>query len=1081
MLALSGDVDSALAALSDKHDPDSIKQRLRILIHDKRAEEAAQLVLAVPSDLHWIEYGLSALARTGREKDADLRLTWVESHNQELLTQRCRLVFASALYDVVCPPGVPHRIPTTFDDKATAILGHILRILDPLIALFLLRRHIDTLLEQQAVHLHAYAAYLLGHASIASSSAKLLELRTPLPIEVAQYALRGVLPPTPAHVARLRAEQSTSFVAQCLACLVEAELPGMQDVAFDNAVTLTTLAKSDSDREDLYQVLLDISASLATARRARADEVGLVLLGASHRLVRLRQLDERIRAKSTVGVVEQLDELRDANDTYWLQLRASLHFQEGDLAATHKLLSRVAELLPTVGLLRSLSVLSYQQGDNAGCRRWLELARCLAPMDDSLTHTLATLCAEAGDVRAAASYFGQLRLRHPTDIAYALNEAAAYVLAGDVATALSRYEALCAEPTAPLDAVVCYAQLLISENRPQDALGHLRTYRSTLWDDPDFVGLYMSVAYAAGVDRDGDSAFQRMRELHQAGILAPDAIQSKSLDDLVEHFKDNQRREEDRQASLAAAKTTWLLADRQQGTMTFLGWSLRTQEVDWFMEDAASTARFSIYATNSLGVVPANGARECIELECSPPSTQVVCDMSALVTLFRLGVLDDALAYFGHLHYPASYVALLIEDSARLVPHQMSEHTSLAAIGRSVDDRLFAIDDGARLTDHVLDEFSEAVEDRAIRVRDILDSLAVLGVLHDLQHRALLARPLVQGTGRTIAKGDRILASLTTLQLLHHLGLLASVARVYSVLISVADEDRVRHALREYRHIENCRAWTVGLRRKLAEDTRFVAESDAPQVAAGLDSVTTQRAKVPALLAAIEVANRLKCPLLADDRLLQATLCAEPHSSPHVSFGTDKLLDALYAAKKLSREVVADHYVSLMTWRYRFIVPPPEVLLELAERHALHPPGQSLRLVARYMHDCMRDPGLFSGVEPTNPPTMLSSRLYQMWVSRMAQFIAMLWNSGTLEDDRCRDVVSWVVTECLPSPPVTLGARGRVPAQFTSRMLFTSLALALCHVPIATANKAIRSVADALALDSDGYMVAVTEVVDELS
>ncbi len=127
---------------------------------------------------------------------------------------------------------------------------------------------------------------------------------------------------------------------------------------------------------------------------------------------------------------------------------------------------------------------------------------------------------------------------------------------------------------------------------------------------------------------------------------------------------------------------------------------------------------------------------------------------------------------------------------------------------------------------------------------------------------------------------------------------------------------------------------------------------------------------------------------------------------------------------QISLDRATDCFICLVRWRYRFVVPPAAVLLNMAKRHREHPPGRPLRDVARYFHDCMRDPGLFSGLERTTPPSAMALRFFMTVVRTIAEFVVDALHSGAFTDDQHERLAAWVVREFLPHPPVSMGTKG---------------------------------------------------------
>src|SRR5262249_44149600 len=134
----------------------------------------------------------------------------------------------------------------------------------------------------------------------------------------------------------------------------------------------------------------------------------------------------------------------------------------------------------------------------------------------------------------------------------------------------------------------------------------------------------------------------------------------------------------------------------------------------------------------------------------------------------------------------------------------------------------------------------------------------------------------------------------------------------------------------------------------------------------------------------------------------------------------DRLLKKFGETGLISQERMADALLQLMRWRYRFLVPSPEILKNLLDRFANHPPGQLLQEVAIYAHESMHDPGLHGGFEPTTPPTSMASRLHQSWCVAVAKFVMLVWADEQWTDDRARAVTTWAMRQLIPAAPTTI-------------------------------------------------------------
>ena len=175
--------------------------------------------------------------------------------------------------------------------------------------------------------------------------------------------------------------------------------------------------------------------------------------------------------------------------------------------------------------------------------------------------------------------------------------------------------------------------------------------------------------------------------------------------------------------------------------------------------------------------------------------------------------------------------------------------------------------------------------------------------------------------------------------------------------------------------------------------------------------------------AAAVLAEQEGLPLLADDRVCQTLILNQRRNHASAAFGTDTLLLSLNRAGVIGDDVLAEKFLSLLKWRYRFLLPTPSILRTLLESHMEYPPGEKLSFVARYAHDCMRDAGLFGGLEQTEPPIPMAFRLYQDWVRVIIDFITDLWVDASVPEYHAEQVTDWAIRYFLPTEPKAMGNR----------------------------------------------------------
>jgi hypothetical protein len=171
----------------------------------------------------------------------------------------------------------------------------------------------------------------------------------------------------------------------------------------------------------------------------------------------------------------------------------------------------------------------------------------------------------------------------------------------------------------------------------------------------------------------------------------------------------------------------------------------------------------------------------------------------------------------------------------------------------------------------------------------------------------------------------------------------------------------------------------------------------------------------------------------------------------------------------------------LMAWRYRFIVPPPEILKALADEYRGNSPGEALREIAEYVHDCMRDTGLFGGRENTAIGDSMAMRCYLAWIRNIAEFLVLIWADEGYAPESAAHLTEWSCREFLPSCPRVMEAHGRVEVTSLTPRLFLS------HALLNMVNRnggqrfadAMKEMKEALRLTDDEYTRIITGILQD--
>ena len=317
---------------------------------------------------------------------------------------------------------------------------------------------------------------------------------------------------------------------------------------------------------------------------------------------------------------------------------------------------------------------------------------------------------------------------------------------------------------------------------------------------------------------------------------------------------------------------------------------------------------------------------------------------------------------------------------------------------------------------------------------------------------------------------------LLTLQTLAEFDLLGPLLRTFHTAITPSNRGQLESELRAFTAQDEVWQWNKELWTTVRSDQRFI-QAVATVPTDLKDRIQNEAALVP--FASVFLAREMDAPLLTDDRVCQAVVLNERPTDPYAAFGSDRLLLALNANGTLSADGLADAFLRLLSWRYRFIVLVPSVLATLANRFSQHPPGDLLQQVALYVHDCMRDPGLLAGPEPTEPPISVANFFFMRWTSSIAEFLVDIWADAQWDEEHARTLTRWATRELFPSPPKNALAPGPSVAELYAKLAAGRALVRACEIrDRARANAAVRAIAEGLGMSEREYLTVVAGAVD---
>jgi tetratricopeptide (TPR) repeat protein len=960
--------------------------------------------------------------------------------------------------------------------------------LKPIVSVVELQRRILTGVEADAVVLAMEFSHILGDRDQYREYANLLWERTPLPINYAYAVTRGVIPPNPELPSRLRRERGESFEAKRLATFIEGTLLNKTAEAVKEAELLVAEFRSREQQEQLAHLLMELSTHLPSSERSTVERRAAELLGPDSRFTRLRMLESLVKEGKFDEAEGLLGTTADKDEPVGLELLAAIRTGQGRNDEAVDLLIRATNQFPEPGVLRKAAHLAESSGRTVDAIKLLRRVVRAEPEDGPARFRLARLHMERGEYEQAAALYHLLRKQHPTEPAFGVNEAISLALAMRPNDSLKVYDELCSAENPPVEAVVGRAALLKGMNRAEEGFRSLEPYRNRFWHHAVYLTAYMDLGYASKRESEAHEGFLRLFQLQKEGAIEK-VLHEANINDLIGLMRQNAENEEHLNAAILKGHFPWLLAAQMMNLTSIVGFRTRTSPVRWLLEDPPQWARHALYATNGFVVTGSDTNRKWVEpIRCPELGQKVVVDLSALIILWRLGLLSKAAEYFGECLYPASYRESALSDRSRLVPHQPSQPEAAKGVLAAVTTKRLTLAEEVEGLPFVHEHCPEpqASEQRVYGFTDLIPPLKASGLVPDakLDELAGLAhRPTGAGDGRpTLSFGGAVRIDHTSLETLEKHGLLAPVASTLKVHIMPDDVSALEEKIASWEERTRLWEWHTELWDAVKAESRltpqnhhmpaeFLAAKSRKQSEEGDDD-----SWLP--LHAVFLAGETNLPLLVDDRCCQMFVHNDRRTAT-VAFGTDSLVAGLLEAKLITVDEAADAYLKLTGWRYRFLVIPPVVLVALAKRYTATPPGQPLRHVARYVQDCMRDPGLFGGLEQTAPPVSMAQKLFLAWATALTEFVLIVWEDASIPPTLAHSLTEWALTECVPSAPMTSVGLSWVLEQQLPRMLLSQafIRAATSRDP-ERANAALLKIAGVLGVDGRDYLETLAEVAD---
>lgn len=1075
--------EEGIESLGNSSEPEIIRKILLILLDSEEYDKAVSLIKELPVHERWCDKAISAYVGNGNIDKAKEIIEWTKSIDNETLRNRCRLFYADVRYIKAWRNRKKEEIiiPGTLSNEEKEELNDALEILAPILAKIIAEKKVFNEIESLALQIALKINYSFSDIQKVKNLSAILLPWKPIPLVVVQFALNRLITIPPNVPERLRKEHFDLFEAQLLASSIESEVFRQHESAYENINISKDMAQNEEQKSNLCKVLYQISQCLGTKELNDVKDICISYFGKEHLLAPLIQADIFVREKELDKAHEYLMKAKDENNPAWLQIYAEYLHRRGMQTEALEYMKRACSILPHPELLKATAKLAFEVKMFDLSIELMKQVLQNEPDNISLLNNIAATYFRKGDYESAVEYFEKLKGIKPEELSYYFNLATCYVQIGNPQKAIDAYDEICKRKDVPLDAFLSRAYL-VRINDPVKAFDSILPLKDKYWENPQYLQVVLDLSYKAGKEEYAHQAMMKLLELQRQGKAPQEILQAKTIDDLKVYMNEWNKKGKIINENFLVGKVSWLIADHWQNYTAYMGWFIRTQPLSWRIEEPLNCASFSIYSTNSFSVVKLPDDTTKLDfIECPAHNTDIAIDLSALITLHRLDLLEICLKYFGNKYIPHEYPALLLRDSDNLVIHQRTRKTSAEAIKKAIDNgQINILEDVGKAGERpfsFIHEYTlpEKEEEHYYRLIDMIQVAYDTGRLNEEKYNALKhiahQQSGIDADHPGLKHGQSIYVDIHTLYSICQIDIesLGLILNTYKIHISKEDQIRNTGENIQIGTQEQLRSWNDQLLQLIRDSDKFIKEHHKQ---------VSELKENNVYLASWQVAKGKSLPLLADDRVLQVLAINENQSIKHPSFGTDCLLLKLFEEGLIDIKILSNSFLTLMKWRYRFVVPTKDILLALAKKYKSRPPGQDLQEVALYLHDCMRDPGLFGGAENTTQKESMALKLYAKWVNIITEYLAGVWADLEFNEDNAKKLTEWTLQELYPSLPKNRD-QGIVLPEFLPKVIIDHFLVLTFNIKdAARANRALQIIAEGLNMSETEYYKAVSEVVD---
>jgi len=1029
--AETDDIDVALKSIEDHVDPESLRRRISLLLTSDRVDDAYSISNTYELHSEWVELGIRAAVFANEFSSAENYTIQSNTLDDSTGTLHFRCVVSFA--DAILTSHFTSRLNSEQLVSMYAVEPAIQPILEKSVEFLLpygdavLGRHsISSPLESEAITLLLLSLALLGRNDRAKLFLPLLVRYGKVNAHLGQFMVEGRLPMVDGFSEVLVKSNPDDFYAVVISGLLRYESGSSLQSVFTELSSLAIDADDKDQQATLFSALSSIIMEGDESFEKELDKLKVTFLDLDNPVHNVKLAIHEILRNNWKEAEFLLDKYPLPNDPQWMKAKAHCNYVSRKIDDGVSGYINAALLFKDYIWLSEAADRAYQNKNFDGAIQCLNCIRDYYPWNNNARVNLVNVLVNEGHFDKAITEVAYLVEGNPEDSQLALTLAQLYLQVNKAEKAKEILADLNELSSPPLEAVLLYASALVDLENPKEGFEALEKYKNNFWDKKEFLFSYLEKGYASGREAEANEALQVLNELRVKGEIDPKLFRLGSLDELVGIAKESNDRLKKLQDGIIQGKMPWTLCAEEIRRPILFDWKIRTQKLKWSVEDSGNRAEFSVYMTNYFGANIQDDKMSIAEIEAVLSGNNVCVDYSALITLHALGRLPLLFSMYEKISIPEQYRLRVQEDRRRLQPHQISHQDGYEEIRRLVNQGV--IKKSTNVEDEelpIIDEYYDGKNSYSKkRLITVIGCLVKGGKIQKSKENKILEIiNQEEAGGSPLALKDRIIVNLGTLMTIFREELLEILSDNFRVYITESDFDEVTRDLGGFEFQRDALKENDDLWGEINK------QPNVEYVSSSMDEEDNKNRGNISLLS-LKIAESRGLPLVVDDRVLQAILINSRGVAKGAAFGTDAILKNSFLNKQIDISDYSNSILQLIKWRYKFIVPGAEIMHYFTNLYDGIKLGNEIILITQYMHDCMRDPGLFGGLEESEPPVSMALKLYMAWVHVIGEYLALVWTDESIEDSRSASLTETIAQIMLPSVPMA------IQEQFQSRVAY---------------------------------------------